>query len=130
MADVSIEHRLSLPDPRTHLVHVETTVDATGPGVLGEALVLLMPVWTPGSYLVREYARHVEGFVAAAPATATKIRKNAWRVATAGAHRVVVRYRVYAGELTLRTCHVDESHALLVGAALFLVVEGRETLGA
>ncbi len=91
---------------------------------------MFMPVWTPGSYLVREYARHVEGFAAVTPASARKIRKNAWRIGTAGAGPVVVRYRVYANEMTVRTSHVDESHAFLVGAALFLGIEGHERLGA
>jgi predicted metalloprotease with PDZ domain len=125
MDTLTIEHRVSLPDPRTHLVLVETTMASPG-ARLPDGLVLYMPVWTPGSYLVREYARHVEGLAAQAPARATKIRKNAWSVATAGAACVVVRYRVYAAELTVRTSHVDDTHALLVGAALFLGVEGHE----
>jgi len=105
-------------------VHVETTL--ADPGGLPESLVVYMAVWTPGSYLVREYARHVEGLSASAPARATKIRKNAWRIETGGAPRVEVRYRVYANELTVRTSHVDETHAFLVGAALFLGIDGRE----
>jgi predicted metalloprotease with PDZ domain len=132
MPSLSVVHRLSIPSPQTHLVHVETTVSASGQTAhaLPDAVVLFMPVWTPGSYLVREYARHVEGFAVEAPVRATKVRKNAWRIDTGGAARVVVRYRVYAGELTVRTNHVDESHAFLVGAALFLGVEGHEQLGA
>ena len=116
---LSIVHRVSIPAPQTHLVHVETTLSGAP-----DELVVFMPVWAPGSYLVREYSRHVENLVAEAPARATKIRKNAWRIATAGAKAVVVRYRVYANELTVRTSHVDDTHAFLVGAALFLGVEG------
>ncbi len=120
-------HRVSMPDPRTHLLHVETTVSAKA---LPDAFVLFMPVWTPGSYLVREYSRHVEAFTADLPARATKVRKNAWRIETAGASVAVVRYRVYANELTVRTSHLDESHAFLVGAAVFLGLEGRPEVGA
>ena len=123
---LSVVHRISIPAPHTHVVHVETTIAGDLPG----ELVLFMPVWTPGSYLVREYARHVEGLVAEAPARAAKIRKNAWSVQTGDAKRAVVRYRVYANELTVRTSHVDDSHAFLVGAALFLGIEGHESLGA
>jgi predicted metalloprotease with PDZ domain len=123
---LSIVHRVSLPSPHTHLVHVETVLS----GDLPESLVLFMPVWTPGSYLVREYSRHVEGLTAATPAWATKIRKNAWRLETNGERRVSVKYKVYANELTVRTSHVDETHAFLVGAALFLGVEGRLDLPA
>jgi predicted metalloprotease with PDZ domain len=125
---LAITHRVSIPDAKTHLVHVETTVSASEG--LPAALVVFMPVWTPGSYLVREYARSVETFAAEPPSRATKLRKNAWRIDTRGADRAVVRYRVYANELTVRTCHVDESHAFLVGAALFLCVEGANGLGA
>ena len=53
---LSVVHRVSLPAPQTHLVHVETTLRGAP-----DELVLFMPVWAPGSYLVREYARHVEG---------------------------------------------------------------------
>jgi predicted metalloprotease with PDZ domain len=132
MTSISIVHRVSIPSPQTHLVHVETTISASGQSAhaLPGSLVLFMPVWTPGSYLVREYSRHLEGFTVEAPGRATKVRKNAWQIETGGAARAVVRYRVYAGELTVRTNHVDESHAFLVGAALFLGVEGHEDLGA
>ncbi|MGD0524978.1 MAG: PDZ domain-containing protein [Polyangiaceae bacterium] len=117
---IHVTYRLSIPAPLSHFVEVEAVVS----GAPAAELVLFMPVWAPGSYLVREYARHVEGVTAEAPARATKVRKNAWRVETGGASRVAVRYRVYANELTVRTSHVDETHAFLVGAGLFLGVEG------
>jgi len=126
---LAVVHRLTIPEPATHLVHVETRVTSKV-GHLPDEFVLFMAVWTPGSYLIREYSRHVEGFAAEAPARATKTRKNAWRIRTAGSERAIVRYRVYAGELTVRTSHVDASHAFLVGAGLFLGVEGQENLGA
>src|SRR5580704_4712036 len=99
---LSVLHRVAIPAPHTHVVHVETTL-ASDAGDLPAEIVLFMPVWTPGSYLVREYARHVEGLVADAPARAVKIRKNAWRVRPGGGAHAVVRYRTYANELTVRT---------------------------
>jgi predicted metalloprotease with PDZ domain len=116
----AIAHRLAICAPQSHLLEVETLLT----GDLPREIVLFMPVWAPGSYLVREYARHVEGLAAEAPARTTKVRKNAWRLQTMGLERVVVRYRVYANELTVRTSHVDETHAFLVGAGIFLGVEG------
>jgi predicted metalloprotease with PDZ domain len=129
---LSIVHRISIPAPQTHLIHVEIAIAAPSSGghTLPDTLVLFMPAWTPGSYLLREYARHIEDLTAEAPGRAKKIRKNAWRIETREAARIVVRYRVYAGELTVRTNHVDDTHAFLVGAALFLSVEGHEELGA
>jgi predicted metalloprotease with PDZ domain len=125
MPTLATAFRVSIPVPANHLVHVEATVSAAA-GALPDPIVLFMPVWTPGSYLVREYARHVEGLTAEAPARAIKIRKNAWELRTGGASRVRVRYRVYAGELSVRTSHVDDNHGFLVSAALFLGIEGCE----
>jgi predicted metalloprotease with PDZ domain len=125
MATIAMAFRISIPSAANHLIHVEAIVSATA-GALPGSIVLFMPVWTPGSYLVREYARHVEGFAAEAPAQATKVRKNAWQVRTGGAAQVRVHYRVYAGEHSVRTNHVDETHAFFAGAALFLCVEGVE----
>jgi len=125
---IHLHHRLDVTQSSSHLVQIETTVLADTP--LPAELTLFMPVWTPGSYLVREYARHVESFSAQAPARATKIRKNAWQIQTLGATAVVVRYRVYCNELTVRTNHSDHSHAYVNGAATFLAVEGCESAAA
>jgi predicted metalloprotease with PDZ domain len=122
-----IEHRIVVASPETHLAEVEVTVRADGDAALPSPLTLFMPVWTPGSYLVREYARHVEGMSAEAPARVLKVRKNAWLVEPQdGARRVTLRYRVYCNELTVRTSHIDDTHAFFNGAALFLAVEGHE----
>jgi predicted metalloprotease with PDZ domain len=128
MTSFAIVHRISIPAPATHLVHVETRISSAMP--LPDAVVLFMATWTPGSYLIREYARHVEGLTVERPATVAKVRKNGWLVEPGGAGQIVVRYRVYAGELTVRTSHVNDTHAFLVGAALFLGVEGHEGSGA
>ena len=79
---LSIVHRIAIPAPQTHLVEVETTLA----GDLPAELVLFMPVWTPGSYLVREYARHVEGLAAAA-ARARRRRSARTRGASSPAAR-------------------------------------------
>ena len=66
-----------------------------------------MAVWTPGSYLVREYARHVEGLTARSPDGTglglDKSRKNRWRIPTHDARTVVVTYRVYCREMSGRS---------------------------
>ena len=120
-----MRYRLSLPEPHTHLFHVEATLERPG-----RAPELAFPVWTPGSYLVREFARHVEGLVAedgrGGPLAVERIDKHRLRVVAGDAERVVLRYRVYANELTVRTCHLDGTHGYLNGAALFPYAPGRE----
>ena len=116
-----IRHRLTALDPSAHLVEVETTISGDD---IPSPLELAMPVWTPGSYLVREYARHVEGMSSQAWPV-RKVRKNAWRVDHGGAPEVTVRYRVYCNDLSVRTNHVDASHVYVNGAATFVYVPGK-----
>ena len=60
-----ISYTVSMPEPHTHLLQVEMRVGGVGAANLPAQVDLVMPVWTPGSYLVREYARHVQDFAAA-----------------------------------------------------------------
>jgi predicted metalloprotease with PDZ domain len=95
----------------------------------GAAVDLHMAAWTPGSYLVRDYARHVQDLVAVdergAPLQVEKQDKARWRVTLGGARDLLVRYRVYAWELTVRTSHVDDSHAFVNGAPTYLWLSER-----
>jgi predicted metalloprotease with PDZ domain len=90
------------------------------------ALELAMAVWTPGSYLVREFARHIESVTATTPdgkpLAIEKSRKNRWCVQTDGANPVHVAYRVYCREMSVRTNWVEADFALLNGAPTFLTV--------
>lgn len=89
-----------------------------------DALDVWMPVWTPGSYLVREYARHVQDFSASDGAGRAlawrRLDKCTWRVDRPEDGIAAVRYRVYAHDLTVRTNHLDGSHGYFNGAALFV----------
>src|SRR5512146_1612406 len=119
-----MRYRIALPDPDSHLFHVEATLHR--PGRNPE---LCFPVWTPGSYLVREFARHVEGLRAedgeGNPLPLSRLDKHRVSVAAGEAGAVVLRYRVYANELTVRTCHLDGTHGYLNGAAVFPYASGR-----
>lgn len=119
-----IAYTLRFPEPRHHALEIEATVPTDG----RDAVELLMAVWTPGSYLVREFARHVEGLAAftesGEPLAVEKTRKNRWRVETRGAPRIVVRYRLHAREMSVRTNFVDSGFALINGAPTFLTLAG------
>lgn len=92
-----------------------------------QAIELKMPVWTPGSYLIREYARHVQDFSArsaTAPLDWSKINKNTWRIDANGANEVVVSYEVYSNELTVRTNELNDEHAFWNNGATLMFPAG------
>ena len=114
-----LAYTVSMPEPQTHFFEVEMTLT----DMRQRYVDLKMATWTPGSYLIREYARHVEDFTAAAgnqSLRAEKINKNTWRIYANNAKNIKVNYKVYAFELTVRTNFLDQSHGYINGAALFL----------
>ncbi|HUS63786.1 MAG TPA: PDZ domain-containing protein [Kofleriaceae bacterium] len=121
MIDAPLRYRVSLPRPASHTVEVELRVAPDG----AAPLRLEMAAWAPGSYLIRDYARYLRDLVVTDAATgraleATQIDKRTWEVAPGGAAEVLVRYAVYGHELTVRTNHIDATHAFLHGPATFL----------
>jgi predicted metalloprotease with PDZ domain len=112
----------------------------TSPGLLD----LKLPVWTPGSYLVREYAKHLQDFSAQTETgqslTWRKLSKNHWQVvlptteagleanpeAGLEAESITLHYRVYGNELSVRTNHLDQTHGYINPAALCLYLPGLE----
>src|SRR5476649_1042233 len=94
---VKIAYVITFPEAQAHYADIEMTIA----GLQQNSLDVKMPVWTPGSYLVREYAKNVESFSAASNKTmldATKIAKNCWRIQTAGHPDITIKYRVYCFE--------------------------------
>ncbi len=120
-----INFMVSMPKPWTHLLEVEMRLASAQMPAQAE---LKMPVWTPGSYLVREYARHVQNFsatnAAGNPLEWRKISKNTWQIDTKGAKEIVAKYEVYANELTVRTNELTDGHAFFTPAALLMFPKG------
>ena len=87
-----------------------------------------MATWTPGSYLIREYERHVEAVTAnagARPLNVEKSTKNRWRISTGGAQNVTLRYKVYGREMTVRNNWIESAFAMINGAPTFLTLVER-----
>src|SRR6185369_3344231 len=111
----SLEYRLSFSQPHTHLYEVAFLIG----NIRTTSVDLQMPVWTPGSYLVREFARNVQDFDVrdgtGQQLPWRKTDKATWRVEVGGMgtrpRDIKVTYRVYANELSVRTSHLDASHA-------------------
>ena len=121
-----ISFTVAMPRPHTHLLEVDVSIKRTANGPTEENLI--MPVWTPGSYLVREFARHVQDFAATdaagQPLKWEKIDKNTWRIATNGAREWRATYRVYANELSVRTSELNSGHAFWNSANLLMYLDG------
>lgn len=115
-----------MPQPQSHLFEVTLSLQ----NWQEPRLDLKMPVWTPGSYLVREYAKHLQDFSTVDNQGQSlawrKVGKNHWQIDTADASDIQVRYRVFANELSVRTNHLDSTHGYFNGAALFFFIPGFE----
>lgn len=124
-AQEKIAFEVSFSEPQAHYADVQMEIA----GLKDDHIDLKMPVWTPGSYLIREFAKNVEGFEALGSAGSAlkveKINKNTWRVNTQKNDRIKVSYRVYSFEISVRTSFVDASHAFLSPTGLFLYPEGK-----
>jgi predicted metalloprotease with PDZ domain len=123
-----IAFTVAMTRPHTHMFEIDVAIKR-GPTATAPAQEsLVMPVWTPGSYLVREFERHVEDFNALDGGGQTlkweKINKNTWRVMTNGAREWHATYRVYANELSVRTSELNSNHAFWNNANLLMYPEG------
>lgn len=118
-AQVKIGYEISFKEPQAHYAEVEMSLS----GLTKEYIDVKMPVWAPGSYLVREFAKNIEGFRAYAGSKALKqekTKKNTWRVYTGLAKSVKITYRVYGNEVSVRTTFIDDTHAFLSSTGVFL----------
>jgi len=119
-----LNYLIDLEDVRNHYITVEMTVPVTG-----DQTQLMMAVWTPGSYLVREYARHIDSLKftnsTGENIQFAKTRKNRWTVETKGLAEFKVRYRLYCNEMSVRTNWVGHEFAMLNGGSTFMTVPDR-----
>lgn len=124
----TIHYQVAMPQPETHLFEVRLQIVNHKSSILD----LKMPVWTPGSYLVREYAKNLQDFTAFAgdkPLSWRKVSKNHWQINKDDvSSEVTVSYRIFANELSVRTNHLDATHGYFNGAALFLRLLGTDNL--
>ena len=122
-----ITYLLSFGQAHSHYIDIKLNLTGFEPGLLE----LKMAIWTPGSYLVREYAKNLV-YIESLDRTGkwrpvTKTSKNTFRLIF-GDGTDQIRYRIYAAELTVRTSYVDQFHAYMNGAGVFLYVDGYQHL--
>ena len=123
-----LAYTVSFEGRAAHYIKVQLTI----PAPATDSFELMMATWTPGSYLIREYSRHVDqvsvNTTAEVPVTIEKNSKNRWRVKCVAGKDVVVSWRLYCHEMSVRANWVDEDMAVLCGAATFLTLADISTV--
>jgi predicted metalloprotease with PDZ domain len=123
----SLHYQVAMPNPASHLFEVTLNLQHWDAALLD----LKLPVWTPGSYLVREYAKHLQKLsVEDSQGQALpwqKVSKNHWQVELEGdKDQINVHYQVFAHELSVRTNHLDSTHGFFNPGALLMYLPGFE----
>ena len=123
-AHAQLNYQIDLSQTAHRYIHVTLEFEAED-----DETELMMAVWTPGSYLVREYARHIDSMTVTdqngEPLKYRKTRKNRWAVETDDANLVKVSYRLYCNEESVRTNFVNHDYAVLNGAPTFITIPDR-----
>lgn len=127
MAMTPIRYAIAPLHPEAHLFAVTVTV--TSPDPAGQRFRL--PAWIPGSYMIREFARHIVRIRAdsnAGPVKLAKLDKDTWQAAPVAPAEgpLTLHYEVYAWDLSVRAAHLDTTHGFFNGSSVFLAVEGQE----
>ena len=119
-----VRYTIAPARPEAHLFRVACTVER--PDAAGQRFAL--PAWSPGSYLIREYARHIvaiEAWSGKRRVALEKRDKHTWQAEVADGP-LRVEYQVYAWDLSVRGAHLDSTHAFFNGPCVFLRVLGQE----
>ncbi|HWH73492.1 MAG TPA: peptidase M61, partial [Methylibium sp.] len=122
-----IRYRVEIDGPEALQAH-QFRVTLTVPAPAAEQR-LALPVWIPGSYLVREFARHLSGLTAEQGGHAVPLEqldKSTWLARCRGRGALTVSWRVYAYDNSVRAAWLDTQRGFFNGTSLFLRVEGRE----
>lgn len=119
-----LHYQIEFDDYRQHLIHVTLRF------VADPTQVLSLPTWIPGSYLIREFSKHIESVRAydeeGRLLQIQKFEKNKWRLFNTDHELITVEYDVYAYDLSVRGAYVDQTRLYVNPACACLGLEGQE----
>lgn len=118
-----IVYKLRMEQPQNHYFQVEMELSDFSEEVIN----VKMPVWAPGSYLVREFAKNVDLVIAYdgnKKLPVEKTNKNTWSIQKGKAKKISVKYEVYSFELSVRTSFLDLTHGFASGSGIFMYIDG------
>jgi len=119
----AVHYTVEVADARAHLWRVTLDIDAPA-----ARQRVSLPVWIPGSYLVREFAQHLQHLRARADGQPVPVRaldKNSWQIETGGARALTLTYEVYAFDPSVRAAYLDARRGFFNATSLCLLVNGR-----
>ncbi len=123
-----LSYTVSFDEPQTHYCEVQIAFEDIKTDAKTKYIDFKMPSWSPGSYLIREFAKGVEQEKAVndkgRSIKVEKISKNTWRVYNEDSKKVMFSYKVYAFEMSVRTSFIDASHGYLNGSSIFMFADG------
>lgn len=125
MASVQYQVNFTEAAAKKHQVEVEITVDKIH-HTISDYVHFKVPVWTPGSYKVREFSQHFEVLSAKVNDKEVEVKrgdKNTWLIPASAKDKVSVVYSVYAFEQSVRQSYIDEYYAFLHGVSAFGYIE-------
>ncbi len=121
---MSIKYTITPKDLHAHIFHIELTLNHPNP--LGQ--VFSLPNWLPGSYLIRDFSKHVIGMSAHScgePLIIKKLDKNHW-IAHPCDESITLEYEIYAFDLSVRSAYLTNERAFFNGSSVFLKPIGFE----
>jgi len=129
LAQPTLSYSVAMDEPSTHYFTVEMNIS----NLKTDSLCLKMAVWTPGSYLVREFSRKVDGFSVTdekgIELPHIKTQKNTWCINNIGSSGAIkVKYQVYSFELSVRTSFLDSEMAFISPSSVFMYVDGHQQI--
>ena len=119
----SIHYDLRVSSVAGHLIDVDLTLQP--PSKKGHKLTL--PAWIPGSYMIRDFAKHIITLVARTAngekVAVNKIDKQTWQLPPSDG-AIIVSYQIYAYDLSVRGAYINDQYAFFNGSNVFLQVQG------
>ncbi|GAB3501119.1 PDZ domain-containing protein [Curvibacter fontanus] len=119
-----LRYQIRPADLHAHLYHVTLTVTQPQPGQC-----VTLPVWIPGSYLLREFSKNLQKFQARQGRrrlTPQQLDKCRWQIDCDPQQALELSYEVYAFDNSVRTAWLDATRGFFNSTSLCLRVEGQE----
>ncbi len=120
---MNVSYELRMPKPQNHYFEVQMNISENS----DKQVEVKLPVWAPGSYLVREFSKNINLVKAftkdGKTLNVSKKSKNAWVIDAGSEKNIQVKYEVYSFEVSVRTPFLDLSHGFVSGSGIFMYVD-------